>query len=900
MLRISCFALGVLLLMTMPSFANDVHEYRLDNGMLVLLVENHNAPVINLNVVYRVGSKYEEPGITGISHLLEHMMFKTSDNMPLGTFDRRLKEVGADNNAYTWLDQTVYYETIAADKIDVALELEAERMRNLSILPEDHQFEMTVVRNELDQRDDEPFTLLYERLINQAFEVHPYRHPTIGWKEDVEGIKTEQIRAYYDKYYQPDNSFIVAVGDFDPDELYGKIADHFGALPASHLTKPELPVEPEQTEERRFEINRAGQLDYLLIGWHIPESEHPDSYALAVLGQLLGQGRTSRLYGALVDSGKCAMAQSWASNFSYADPFLFMAAAALNPGVDPAEVEPLVYQEIDKISAEGVTEQELARAKKQSRVSFVYEKDSIEAEARNIIYFELMSGYADIDKYLPGIDAVTNEDIKRVALTYLTPANRTVGIYRAQVDGGDAGAAGEPEAPQYHAANPTGTLGINDLLSSLPEAGGAGDADAEYASVTQLNNGLTVIIRENHNNPTVSINGLVRAGKIDDPAGLPGVGNFAVSMLSNGTDKHTKMELAQIMEDAGVELGFSPSREYFTYAGRALTEDFELLLDLLAEQLLEPSFPEDEIEKTRQQILAGLLDSENDTFDQAFYTGRDLLYSLDHPFAGRVEGRTGVVERIARDDLAAWFVENVIPDGAVLTIVGDVDAEDALAVVKRHFNRWQSRGDERAELLARGAEFDLTMAGQRQDLMLPDKSNVSLVWLGAGPDKLDRREWAERLMAVFILGGDMYSRLNERLRIKEGLTYGSFAWFSNGRAAGPFCVAVQVAPNNVEAAIAATNEELARYAGEGPSAEEMELARNYLTGNFPVKLANNAAVAGALTDAVYLGKDISYIQDYTALIKGIDLASVAAAAGEYMDPAELILLAAGTIPPVEE
>ena len=902
MLRITCFALGVLLLMTMPSFANDVHEYRLDNGMLVLLKENHNAPVITLNVVYRVGSKYEEPGITGISHLLEHMMFKTSDNMPLGTFDRRLKEVGADNNAYTWLDQTVYYETIAADKIDVALELEAERMQNLSLLPEDHQFEMTVVRNELDQRDDEPFTLLYERLINKSFEVHPYRHPTIGWKEDVEGIKTEQIREYYDKYYNPDNAFIVAVGDFDPDELFGKIKHHFGAIPAGGTVKPELPVEPEQTAERRFEIKRAGQLDYLLAGWHIPESEHPDSYALAVLGQLLGQGRTSRLYGALVDSGKCAMAQSWASNFTYADPFLFMAAAAMNPGVDPAEVEPLVYQEIDKIIAEGVTEQELARAKKQARVSFVYEKDSIEAEARNIIYFELMSGYGDIDKYLPGIEAVTNDDIKRVAATYLTPANRTVGIYRSQLEGGDEGGAAEPEAPHYRAPGRTQTLGINDLLGSLPDASGDGDGaeDDVYATVTQLNNGLTVIIRENHNNPTVSLSGLVRAGKIDDPANLPGVGNFTVSMLSNGTDKHTKMELAQIMEDAGLELSFSPSREYFTYAGRSLTEDFELLLDLLAEQLLEPSFPEDEIEKTRRQILAGLLDSENDTFDQAFYTGRDLIYGLNHPFSGRVEGRTGVVERISRDDLAAWFVENVIPDGAVLTIVGDVDAADALSAIKRRFNRWQSRGDARGELLARGAEFNTEMAGQRQDLALADKSNASLVWLGPGPSKLGRQDWAERLMAVFILGGDMYSRLNERLRIKEGLTYGSFAWFSNGRAAGPLCVAVQVAPHNVDAAIAATNEELTRYADEGPSAEELELARSYLTGNFPVKLSNNATVAGALTDAVYLGKDITYIQDYTALIEGLELASVAAAAAEYMDPAGLVLLTAGTLPKEEE
>jgi zinc protease len=408
-----------------------LYESRLDNGLLVLLKPDKKAPVISLNIAYRVGSKFEGPGITGISHLLEHMMFKTSRNYKLGEFDRMLKSVGADNNAFTWLDQTVYYETIAADQVDVALKLEAERMRNLSLTPEDHEYERTVVRNELDQRDDSPFTLLYEELLATAFVAHPYRVPTIGYKDDVEGITVDDLRAHYDRFYHPDNAFIVAVGDFEPQALLGQIEQHFGGIPSAGVKLPRLTQEPPQQGERRFEIVRAGKVDYLLVGWHIPGPQHPDSYALVVLGNILGDGRTSRLYKALVDTGLTAEAAAWASNFGHSDPFLFFCSAMLSEGVLPESVEPIFYSTIDTVAQQGPRPEELARAKKSARVSFVFDHDSIERQAGSLVEFELMSSWRQLEEYIPGIEAVTAEDVKRVAAEYLTQRNRTVGIYNA-------------------------------------------------------------------------------------------------------------------------------------------------------------------------------------------------------------------------------------------------------------------------------------------------------------------------------------------------------------------------------------------------------------------------------------------------------------------------------------
>jgi zinc protease len=908
-------ALGALIMMTVPAQAADVKEYKLDNGLLVLLKENHNAPVINFNVVYRVGSKYERPGITGISHLLEHMMFKTTKNLPLGGFDKQLKSVGADNNAYTWVDQTVYHETIAADKIDVALGLEAERMHNLLCLPIDHELEMPVVRNELEQRDDSPFSLLYEELLAASFKAHPYHVPTIGWLSDVEGITADDIKAYYDAYYQPDNAFIVAVGDFNSDELFAKIKEHFGAIPAAGIVKPRLTVEPPQLGERRFEIRRAGQMDFLLIGWHVPESENPDNYALVVLGNILGSGRTSRLYHAMVESGQCAEAFASNSAFGYQDPFLFLAGAVLNPGTELDAVEQNLLTELERIKTDGVTADELARAKKQAVVSFVYEKDNVEQEATGILDFELMSSYQDADKYLPGIEAVTSADVMRVATQYLTRDNRTIGRYYAKRPEAEAaleGAAGEDmegadvEGAEAEDAAPAASAGDAEQSKLTPpqykpaapqSAPVAAAADAEssepYATERTLPNGLKVVVRENHNNQTVCMSATIPAGRITDPEGKPGVANFGVSMLANGTTEHSKLELSELLENAGIELGFTPSRETFGMGGRSLSEDFPLLAGLAAEMLLKPSFPADEIELTRQQIQAGLLNSKNDTFDMSFYTGRDLIYGAGHPFAGRAEGTPESVAAITRDDLVAWHDKMVVPEGSVLVVVGDVDTEAAFKIIEDQFGTWQGSQPGRAALIARGAEFK-TDAPQRTDINLPEKSNAALLWIGPGMGKATD-DWAARQIATFTFGGDFYSRMNERLRIKEGLTYGAFAWLSNGLAAGPFCVSVQVNPENIEPGIKATEEELARFAKDGITDEELALAKNYLSGNYPVKLMDNASVAAAISEAVYLGFGLDYIQRYQADITAVDKAQVDAVAAKLADPANFKLVVAGTL-----
>jgi zinc protease len=875
-----------------------VLEHRLPNGLLVLLKENHSAPVINLNVVYRVGSKFERPGITGVSHLLEHMMFKSTRNLPNGEFDRRLKRVGADNNAYTWLDQTVYYETIASDQIDVALELEAERMQHLLISDEDHRTEMTVVRNELDQRDDSPFTLLYEELLSLAFKAHPYAIPTIGWSDDVEGMTPDEIRAYYRTWYHPDNAFIVAVGDFHSPDLLRKIQQHFGPIPSGGVKHPRLPTEPPQRGEKRFELHRAGQVDFLLMGWHLPDSCHPDAFPSLVLGDILGSGRTSRLYLALVDNGICASANAESNAFDYIDPHLFTVSAVLAPGHTPAEAEAVVWQELERLASQPVSDSELARARKQARASYVFERDSLVREAGALVDFELLpGGWRRAEDYLPGIEAVTADDVLRIARTWLTRENVTVGAYiaskeeggPAEVDDDDYDEDDEESIPELAIHRPHYRPANEAALHSPIQCIAAGTP-----VLHTFPNGLRLILQQNRNNPTLSFTGLFCAGAVDDDADCPGAASLATAMLLNGTNRHSKLELATLLEDNALSLSYAAGRENMSVSGRCLKEDWPLLLDLLCETMLEPAWNAAELDKLRQQVLAGLLHSLNDTFEQAYYSARSAVYGDGHPFAGRLEGMPDSVTSLQPGDLAAWYQDKLSPHDGVLSIVGDITPEAAIEQIGTALGNWKGAGQRNRDvLLARGNEAKLP-AKRELRIPLPDKNSVSLVWLGPVAAKIDA-QWPERMLANFIFGGDFQARLNARLRVKEGLTYGSYSWFGNGRAAGPWSAKAEVATENVDRAIAATHEEMERFAVEGPTAEELDTAKAYLTGNFPVRLASNGAVAAVLTEACYLDRGLDYIRRYPDIIRSVTLEQCAAAAAQFMHPNNQFLAVCGSL-----
>ncbi len=409
-----------------------VYETVLQNGLKVLIQEVRSAPVVSFMVWYKVGSRNETAGVTGISHLLEHMMFKGTPKYGKGEISRLLQKNGASFNAGTSIDYTNYYEVLAADRLELAMEVEADRMTNALIPEEEHRLEMTVVRSELERNEDNPHRALYSELFAQAFKAHPYHWPTIGWRSDVEAIRTRQIRDYYEAHYMPNNATAVVVGDVDRDRAMALVEKHFGSIARGREPDPVVTVEPPQQGERRFKLQRPGDTRYLMVAYPNPTLVHLDNYALDILGMILGHGKTSRLYQALVEGALATEAE--AQNETARDPFLFIVEATAAPGVTLDALESALLTQVERLRKEAPSKAELDRARKRIQASFIYSKDSIRSLAQQLGYYETVGSYRYLDTYLDRIAAVASEDVVRVARTYLGERTRTVGHYEPTSD----------------------------------------------------------------------------------------------------------------------------------------------------------------------------------------------------------------------------------------------------------------------------------------------------------------------------------------------------------------------------------------------------------------------------------------------------------------------------------
>ena len=409
-----------------------IREWRLSaNGLQLLLVANRVAPVATFAVVYRVGSRNEAVGYTGATHLLEHLMFKGTPEYrrEKGTaIAAILESLGARFNATTWFDRTNYYETVPSDHLDVVVRLEASRMRHSLLRDEDRAPEMTVVRNEFERGENSPFQILYKHSFATAFREHPYHHPTIGWRSDIEGVTTERLREFYDVFYHPNNATAMLIGDFEEPAALEILARHFGPISPSARPIPRLyTVEPPQEGERRFLLRRSGQVAWVALSWRAVEAAHPDTPPLAVLGNALGGGLTSRLYQALVE--KSLALSVTVVPWQLRDPGLFSVFAPVRPGVEPSVVEKTIRDEVARVAASGVTEAETAKARTQIEAEIIFDRDSTDQIAASLSEAIAVAGWEWYVDYPAAVARVVPEDVRRVAATYLQDDALTVGVF---------------------------------------------------------------------------------------------------------------------------------------------------------------------------------------------------------------------------------------------------------------------------------------------------------------------------------------------------------------------------------------------------------------------------------------------------------------------------------------
>jgi zinc protease len=430
-LSMSYLLAGLLVFLeAVPSLAVDPHEYVLSNGMKVLLVEVPKAPVATVQVWYKVGSRNEVMGRAGLSHMLEHMMFKGTAKYPKGAFSRLIRKNGGIDNAFTGQDFTAYFENLAADRVELALELEADRMQSLALDNNEFQTEREVVKEERRLRtEDDPQGALVEVLFAQAFLSHPYHWPVIGWFSDLDAMSLDDLQHHYDTFYSPNNATLVVVGDIKADALIQTIRNLFEPIPKGPSPKQTVSAEPAQRGERRFFLKREAQVPFVMMGFRVPNYSSEDSYALDLLESILAQGKSSRLYQSLVYDQKNSLAVGAEYGLMQTDPGLFYVYSLVSPGAKVEAVEDALQRELTRLQSEPPSGLELQRAKNQVEASRLFEQDSNFRRAMLIGQSESVgAGWRRVDQFLERIRSVTAKDIQRVAKQYLTPDNRTVGI----------------------------------------------------------------------------------------------------------------------------------------------------------------------------------------------------------------------------------------------------------------------------------------------------------------------------------------------------------------------------------------------------------------------------------------------------------------------------------------
>jgi zinc protease len=876
-----------------------ITEYTLDNnGLTVLLMEDNSAPVLTFMVTYRVGSRDEVTGNTGATHLLEHLMFKGTEKYNKangGHIDAKLGNIGARLNATTWLDRTNYYETIPSNYLELAVDIESDRMRNLLLRKEDKDAEMTVVRNEYERGENSPFGALNKEIWAAAFMAHPYQHSTIGWKSDIENVPIEDLRAFYNTFYWPNNATVTVIGDFKTDEALSLIKQYYGTIPKSPNPIPELyTVEPEQQGERRVSLERVGQLGVVGIGHKRPEGAHEDTFPLAVLDKILTDGKTSRFYKALIDQGKAVNVFNF--NFAFKDPSLFVKYAFLAPGATHEEVEKIVLDEIEKIKTDGVTDEEVKRAINQVAAETAYGRDGSFSIASQINESIAMGDWTAYVNYLDNIKKVTADDVKRVAEKYFIQKSRTTGYYIPKAPGGSAKKPGPSSRSDIKTQNfyrdPALFNNQSSTNAAVPSSSPAQTSIAENINDQKVGD-IRLITSKTGVQDVVTFTGSFAGGDHFSPAKNAAIADLTGNMLDKGTTKNDKFALAEKLENMGASINFSVGTHKVNFSGKCLKKDVDAVISLLAEQLRFPAFNEEEFNKLKQQRIGSWKQSLDNVGSRATEKMTQTIFAEDHPNHGTAtETFIKDAETATLADVKEFHAKYYGPKSMIFVLVGDVDNDAVKSSIENAFDGWTGGVDypdyDRAEIKTESAI---------EIVKMEEKTSASLMIGQATKLKRSDEDYLAFSVANQAFGGGSFTaRLMSIIRDEEGLTYGIYAshggdTFSDGR----WWIQGTFSPNLLAQGYSSTMREFKRWVNEGLTQDEFDATISRLTGSFKVGLENTNGMASTILRFAERGYEMSYMDEYTEKLNNLTLAEVNSVITKYVNPDKVVTVVAGTV-----
>jgi len=878
-----------------------ITEYRLANGLRVLLFPDASKPTLTTNIVYMVGSRHENYGETGMAHLLEHLLFKPTANFGIKKGSKTpvevLNQTGGRFNGTTWYDRTNYFSTFPAndDNLKLMLELEADRMVNSPISQDDlwnnktQKGEMTVVRNEFERGESDPFRVTLERTMSVAFDWHNYGKSTIGARSDIEGVSIERLRAFYQRYYQPDNAILMVAGRFDEAKVLAQINELFGKIPKpTRVLAPTYTAEPTQDGERSVTIRRTGGTQIVAAGYHVAPASHADAAALQVLGKILADAPSGRLHKALVDAKLASSVMDL--DFNQMEPGYRLFAAVVPKDGQTAAVEEAMLKALEDIKSNPVTEAEVERAK----ATIAKDIDqTVNDTARFTIALTSAQAAGDWRLFHQRRDQVEKVDVaavQAVALKYLKPANRTLARFIP------TDAADRTEVPK----TPDVAALVKDYKGRAAIAQGevfdpSPDNIEKRTQRSVLANGMKLaLLPKSTKGNTVSASVQLRMGTAENLAGKATIGELTASLLLTGTERMSRQEVKDALDKLKANVNIQGGAEGVTMNVTTTRDNLAAVLELLGESLMKPAFTAKEFSEQQRDMISGT--EQQMTEPQPLAS--NAMQRLTNTFpAGHVRYTMTLPEQLAEQKAAtleqvkAFHKAYYGAGNATLAVVGDFDAAAVQAQAAKLFGNWKAE-----QPYVRIASALKPVAGQNVSLETPDKANSVLFAIQPVPMKDDAAVYPALLMGNYMLGGGaLRSRLADRIRQKEGLSYGVGSQLSvpSRDPAGLWLAFAISAPQNTSKVEAALREELNKALKDGFTDAELADAKKAWLQSQQVGRTGDAGLAGRLAGYLSFDRTMVFDKDLEAKVSALTVAQVNEALRANLKPEAVSVIKAG-------
>jgi zinc protease len=946
-------------------------EFRLANGLRVILHEDHSTPIVGVNLWYHVGSKNEVPGKTGFAHLFEHMMFQGSKNYDDDYF-KPIQEAGGTLNGSTNPDRTNYWEVVPSNFLELALFMEADRLGGLLDVLNEAKLanQREVVKNEKRQNyDNRPYGLVAAKINETLYpKTHPYHWLTIGSLDDLSAASLDDVKDFFRRYYTPNNAVLTIAGDFTPAEARRLVEKHFGPIPRGPEVTP-VPMQAATIAElKRINMEDRVALPRVYTVWPVPPQYTPDEAALDALASILAGGKSSRLYKTLVYERQIAQDVS-AFNNSGEIAGQFQIVATAKPGKTLAELEGAINEELERIKQTPPTAEEIERAYNVREASFIYNLQTVGGFGGKNDQLNQYATYLNRPDYfnedLARYRRVTAEDVKRAATQYLTDKRLVVNVTpRArgrstgepvpespakaiapasqQTTGTASATTGEAApAPATAAVQSSGTVpaGAQERINkaaagaTIPagaapptSAAPAKGEPAKPASVKRdpqqaaasaamlpkpgpeprlvlpkverhrLSNGLEVFLVRHAELPVVNMNLIIKSGAASDPEKLPGAASLTADLLDEGTKTRNALEISNALAGIGARLGVGAGWDSTTAELTTLTRHLDRALDIYADILLNPAFPEIDLKRLRASRLAALQQQRDSADAIASVVYSSILYGDKHPYGRPLSGNEASLTAINEPDVRRFYETYYRPNNAALIVAGDVTAATLLPKLERAFAAWKP-----AQVPATGV-LTTPPARERAGIYLVDKPGAaqSVIQIGQVGVERSSPDYFPLLLLNSMLGGQFVSRINLNLREDKGYTYGARSSFDYRRGAGPFAASGGVFTNVTKESISELLKELRGIRGEIPVTErELEYAKQGILRGFPRGFETPDQIAGRLSALVLYNLPDDYFNTYSARVRAVTLADITRVANRYLTPERMAILVVGDRKAVE-